>query len=52
MTVEEQATVKKIAEIFTTRNINRVVVTDPEGPLLGIVSRGDIVMAGFDGVKS
>ena len=52
VTVEEQATVKKIAEIFTTRNINRVVVTDPEGRLLGIVSRGDIVKAGFDGVKS
>jgi CBS domain-containing membrane protein len=52
VTVEEQATVKKIAKIFTTRNINRVVVTDPEGRLLGIVSRGDIVKAGFDGVKS
>jgi CBS domain-containing protein len=52
VTVEEQATVKKIAEIFTTRNINRVGVADPEGRLLGIVSLGDIVKAGFDGVKS
>jgi CBS domain-containing membrane protein len=52
VTMEEQATIKKNAEIFTTRNINRVVVTDPEGRLLSIVSRGDIVKAGFDGVKS
>jgi CBS domain-containing membrane protein len=45
VTVGEDATVREIAEIFTTKNINRVVVTGKEGQLLGIVSRGDIVTA-------
>jgi CBS domain-containing protein len=45
VTVGEGATVKKIAEIFSAKNINRVAVTDPEGWLRGIVSRGDIVKA-------
>jgi len=45
VTVEEDATMKEIAEIFTSKNINRVVVTDAEGRLLGIVSRGDIIKA-------
>jgi CBS domain-containing protein len=45
VTVGEGAKVKEIAEIFTSKNINRVVVTDAEGRLLGIVSRGDIMKA-------
>jgi CBS-domain-containing membrane protein len=45
LTVGEEATVKEIAEIFTAKNINRVPVTDPQGRLQGIVSRGDIVKA-------
>jgi CBS domain-containing protein len=31
--------------LFTARGINRVAVTDPDGRLLGLVSRGDIVKA-------
>ena len=45
VTVGEDATVREIAEIFTAKNINRVVVTDKDDRLLGIVSRGDIVKA-------
>lgn len=45
LTVGEEATVKEIAKIFTVKNINRVPVTDPQGRLKGIVSRGDIVKA-------
>lgn len=45
LTVAEDVTVREIAEIFTTKNINRVMVTDEDGRLLGIVSRGDIVKA-------
>jgi len=51
VTVGEDATVKEIAEIFTAKNINRVAVTDPEGRLRGIVSRGDIVKAAFRRTK-
>ena len=35
----------RIATLFTEKGINRVAVTDPEGRLLGLVSRGDIVKA-------
>lgn len=44
--VDEDATIREIAEIFTTKNINRVLVTDNDGRLLGIVTRGDIVKGG------
>jgi CBS domain-containing protein len=45
VTVGLEASVKEIAALFTERGINRVPVTDPEGRLLGIVSRGDLVKA-------
>ena len=45
VTVAEDATVREIANLFTTKNINRAVVTNKDGLLLGIVSRGDIVKA-------
>lgn len=51
MTVKEDATVREIAEIFTTKNINRVVVTDKNGRLVGIVSREDIVKATLHRVR-
>jgi len=35
----------EIAEIFTEKGINRVPVVDPEGRLIGIVSRADTVRA-------
>lgn len=43
ITVLENATVSEIAGIFNEKNINRVPVTDPEGNLIGIVSRADIL---------
>ncbi len=45
VTVAEDTPVKEIAAIFTEKHINRVVVTDSQGRLLGIVTRGDIVKA-------
>lgn len=45
ISVGPEATAKEIAALFTERGINRVPVTDPEGRLLGIVTRGDLVKA-------
>ncbi len=45
ITVREETPVKDIAALFTQKGINRVAVTAPDGRLLGIVSRGDIVQA-------
>jgi len=45
VTVSEETTVTEIARLFAEKNINRVPVTDREGNLRGIVSRGDIVHA-------
>jgi CBS domain-containing protein len=45
VTVLPETPLRAIAAILTTKGINRVAVTDPEGHLLGLVSRGDIVKA-------
>jgi len=45
VTVTPNTPVKDIATLLTQSGINRVAVTDPEGRLLGLVSRGDIVKA-------
>ena len=45
VTVAPDTPVKDIAALLTQKSINRVAVTDPEGRLLGLVSRGDIVKA-------
>jgi CBS domain-containing membrane protein len=47
VTVGEDTKVREIVGIFAAKNINRVPVTDPEGRLLGIVSREDVVLAAF-----
>lgn len=49
VTVGPDTSVKEIAAIFTEKGINRVPVTDPEGRLLGLVSRGDLVKAAMGG---
>ena len=49
VTVGPDTSVKEIAAIFTEKGLNRVPVTDPEGRLLGLVSRGDIVKAAMGG---
>lgn len=51
VTVAEDATVREIANLFTTKNINRAVVTNKDDLLLGIVSRGDIVKATMRGAR-
>jgi CBS domain-containing membrane protein len=45
VTVTPDTTVRTIAALLTGQGINRVAVADPEGRLLGLVSRGDIVKA-------
>jgi len=50
-TVSPDTPVKEIAALFTARRINRAPVADPQGRLLGIVSRGDIVKALMIGVQ-
>ena len=45
VTVAPDTPVKDIARLFTQKSINRVAVTDPDGRLLGLVSRADIVKA-------
>jgi CBS domain-containing protein len=43
--IAPDTSVRDIAMLLTQKGINRVAVTDPAGRLLGLVSRGDIVMA-------
>jgi CBS domain-containing membrane protein len=45
VTVAPDTPVRDIAALLTGRSINRVPVTGPDGRLLGLVSRGDIVGA-------
>jgi CBS domain-containing membrane protein len=45
VTVAPATPVRDIARLLTQKAINRVVVTDPDGRLLGLVSREDIVKA-------
>jgi CBS domain-containing membrane protein len=50
VTVAPDTPVRTIAALLTGRGINRVAVTDPDGRLLGLVSRADIVKATMGGV--
>jgi len=45
VTVAPDTPVRDIAALLTQHSINRVAVTDPNGRLLGLVSRGDIIKA-------
>ncbi len=45
VTVAPDTPVRDIAALLTQKSINRVAVTGPDGRLLGLVSRGDIVRA-------
>ncbi len=49
ITVGPETSIKEIAAILTAKGINRVPVADPEGRLLGIVSRGDLIKATMGG---
>ena len=43
--VSPDTRVRDLAELFADRHINRAPVTDAEGRLVGIVTRGDLVRA-------
>jgi CBS domain-containing membrane protein len=45
ITIMPDTTLKEIAELFSTRAINRVPVIDSEGRLKGLITRSDIVRA-------
>lgn len=47
-TVGPEATVQTVATIITEKGVNRVPVVDPNGKLVGIISRQDIIRATFD----
>jgi CBS domain-containing membrane protein len=50
ITVALDTPVRNLAALLTLKSINRVLVTDPAGRLLGLVSRGDVVTATMGGV--
>ena len=45
VTIQEDVYLAEIAELLTQKRINRIPVTDPEGRLVGIITRTDIVNA-------
>jgi CBS-domain-containing membrane protein len=45
VTVTPETRVRDLAELFAARHINRAPVTDADGRLVGIVTRGDLVKA-------
>jgi CBS domain-containing membrane protein len=49
ITVRPETRLRDLAELFAARQINRAPVTDGEGRLAGIVSRGDLVRASLLG---
>ena len=49
VTVRPETRVRDLAELFSARHINRAPVTDADGRLVGIVSRGDLVKATLEG---
>jgi CBS domain-containing membrane protein len=51
VTVTPETPVRDLAELFAARHINRAPVTDAEGRLVGIVTRGDLVKATLSGSR-
>lgn len=47
VTVEPERPLSEISQLFAEKKINRVPVVDPEGKLVGIVSRADMVHSFF-----
>jgi CBS domain-containing protein len=43
VTVNEETSIREIANLLTEKNINRVPVINRKGRLVGIISRADIV---------
>lgn len=51
VTVTPETRVRDLAELFAARHINRAPVTNAEGQLVGIVTRGDLVKATLAGCR-
>jgi CBS-domain-containing membrane protein len=49
VTVKPETPVRDLAELFTSRRINRAPVLDKGGNLVGVVTRGDLVRATLQG---
>ncbi len=49
VTVRPETRVRDLAELLASRHINRAPVTDADGYLVGIVTRGDLVKATLAG---
>jgi CBS domain-containing membrane protein len=49
VTVSPETRVRDLAELFTARHINRAPVTDAEGRVVGIITRGDLIGATLQG---
>lgn len=49
VTVSPETRLRDIAELFMARQINRAPVTDADGRVLGIVTRGDLVRGAREG---
>ena len=47
LTVNEDASISEITDIFTAKTINRVPVINGEGKLVGIISRADALQSPF-----
>ena len=45
ITLTGAATIDEIATLFNSRNINRVPVVNPDGTVIGIVTRGNLLQA-------
>ncbi len=45
ITLTGAATIDEIAALFNSRNINRVPVVNPDGTVIGIVTRGNLLQA-------
>ncbi len=51
VTVRPETKARDLAELFHARHINRAPVTNAEGQLVGIVTRGDLVKATLAGCR-
>jgi CBS domain-containing membrane protein len=51
ITITADTSIKDIARLFAARRVNRVPVVDAEGKVLGLVSRGDLLHAAWQGER-
>jgi CBS domain-containing membrane protein len=51
ITVTPDTSLKEIARLFVERRVNRVPVIDADGNMIGLVSRGDLLHAAWQGER-